>query len=48
MSAVVELKRLESQLANVRAGRISNELRVEELKSHIEQLEADIKISLEK
>lgn len=44
----LEAKRIEVQLANVRAARLNNELRVEELLEVIEKLKKDIQISLEK
>lgn len=44
----LEVKRLEVQLANVRAARLANELKVDELLEVIERLKKDIQLSSDK
>lgn len=44
----LEIKRLEVQLANVKAARLSNELRIDELSEQIERIKKDIEVSLAK
>jgi hypothetical protein len=44
----LDLKRLQVQLANVRAARLANELKVDELREAIERIEKDIQVSLAK
>lgn len=44
----LEKKRAEVNLANVRAGRLANELKVDELYEAIERIKKDIQISADK
>lgn len=44
----LEIKRLEVQLANVKASRLNNELKVDELLEAIERMKKDIQVSLDK
>lgn len=44
----LEVKRLEVQLANVKAARMANELRVDELLESVERLKKDLEISMTK
>ncbi len=44
----IEVKKLQVQLANVRAARLANELKVDEMHEAIVRIEKDIQISVAK
>ncbi len=44
----IEIKKLEVQLANVKAARLGNELKIDELGEVIAKLKKDVQISLSK